>query len=76
MSWKFSFDDNSLRAGAPGVTKEVFSVTMTINKKETSPDLPKLLEIGKNTIVYQVTDLDGNTEKCDFTVEVLGKSLK
>uniref|UniRef100_A0A6P8IYU7 Sushi, von Willebrand factor type A, EGF and pentraxin domain-containing protein 1-like n=1 Tax=Actinia tenebrosa TaxID=6105 RepID=A0A6P8IYU7_ACTTE len=70
VKWTFTFDDNSLRAGAP-VKKEMFSKSLEINDKETSLDLPKLLEIGKNKIQYQVTDLDNNSEKCDFEVEVL-----
>jgi hypothetical protein len=50
---------------------------LTINSKEIdSAAMPKLIEIGTNRIMYNVTDLDGNFKTCAFTVEVLGKCFQ
>ena len=71
VNWTFGFDDNSLKV-EPGVTKEKFTVILTIDGNETSSTLPKLMTIGKHGVRYSVTDLAGNSQTCRFNVKVEG----
>lgn len=73
VNWSFSFDDNSLTENEPGITKDRFTVVLTINNKNVNTNLPKLIGIGTNTVKYVVTDPAGQSSQCSFTVEVVGK---
>ena len=72
VTWSFDFTDNSLTANEPGVTKDKFTVVLTIDSKETSTTLPKLVTIGKHPVHYSVTDLSGNSQSCSFDLIVKG----
>ena len=73
VSWVFSFTDNSLIENEPGITNNSFTVILTINDKNVSTALPKLLGIGENKVTYSVTDAVGKKADCTFKVEVKGK---
>lgn len=71
----FGFDDNSLVANEPGITKnDSFTVVLTIGGNNVDTKLPKLIGIGTNSVKYSVTDAAHNTANCSFTVTVRGKS--
>ena len=72
VSWDFSFTDNSLDVGEPGITNESFTVVLTIDGENFDTNLPKLLGIATYTVKYTVTDPAGNSASCSFSVEVLG----
>lgn len=73
VNWNFTFSDNSLTENEPGITKDSFTVVLTINDKNVDLSLPKLIGIGTNTVKYVVTDPAGKSSSCSFTVEVAGK---
>lgn len=71
----FDFDDNSLVANEPGITKnDSFTVVLTIGGNNVDTKLPKLIGIGTNSVKYSVTDAAHNIANCSFTVTVRGKS--
>ena len=75
VNWMFDFDDNSLVANEPGITKnDSFTVVLTIGGNNVDTKLPKLIGIGTNSVKYSVTDAAHNTANCSFTVTVRGKS--
>ena len=71
--WGFGFSDNSLTENEPGITKDSFTVVLTINNKNVDTKLPKLIGIGSNQVKYVVTDPAGKSSFCSFTVVVVGK---
>lgn len=75
VNWAFDFNDNSLVANEPGITKnDSFTVVLTIDGNNVDTKLPKLIGIGTNTVRYTVTDDANNSASCSFTVTVRGKS--
>ena len=77
VTWDFGFTDNSLTENQPGVTEDSFTsrIVLTINDVNVSTNLPKLLEIGVNTVKYTVTDPAGNSATCSFFVKVSGSLI-
>ena len=73
VTWVFAFTDNSLTENEPGVTEDFFHIVLTINENNVDTNLPKLLEIGDNTVKYTVSDRVNNTATCSFFVKVSGK---
>ncbi|KAK3730501.1 hypothetical protein QZH41_015709, partial [Actinostola sp. cb2023] len=69
VNWNFDFDDNSLKAGAPGISKDKFTVVIMINDVKFSKK-PKQLHIGTHRVLYKVTDPDQNYKTCSFIVTV------
>ena len=72
VTWSFDFTDNSLTANEPDVTKDKFTVVLTIDGKETSSTLPKFMTIGNHHVNYSVADLAGNSQACSFQSIVKG----
>ncbi|XP_078371653.1 sushi, von Willebrand factor type A, EGF and pentraxin domain-containing protein 1-like [Oculina patagonica] len=70
VNWNFTFSDNSLTENEPGITKDSFTVVLTINDKNVDLSLPKLIGIGTNKVKYTVTDPAGKSSTCSFTVVV------
>lgn len=68
VTWGFNFTDNSLKEDESGI----FTIVLTIGGANVDTNLPKLFEIGKNSVQYTVTDPAGNSATCQFFVEVLG----
>ena len=71
VNWNFDFDDNSLKAGAPGISKDKFTVVIMVNDVQVSKK-PEQLKIGIHRVLYKVTDLDQNYRICLFIVTVRG----
>ncbi|KAK3736370.1 hypothetical protein QZH41_006145 [Actinostola sp. cb2023] len=69
VNWNFDFDDNSLKAGAPGISKDKFTVVIMINDVKFSKK-PEQLKIGTHNVLYNVTDPDQNYRTCSFIVTV------
>ena len=74
VSWNFTFTDNSLEVGEPGISEDSFQVVLTIEDAEVNASLSSwLLPIGDSNVKYHVTDAAGNSAFCQFRVEVTGK---
>ena len=73
VTWDFNFTDNSLLEDEPGITKDSFTIVLTIGGNNVDTNLPKLFEIGEEkSVQYTITDPAGNSGTCQFTVKVLG----